>query len=590
MSEEVASTADGGTPALRSFVELTRRRWIFATLVVATTIVMAVLFSLMLAHPDIGLLDFLLVAVFTLSLPCPAIGMWHSLIGFALKRARDPLALVIPPAARACRDDPILTRTAVAMTMRNEDPARPFAALAAVRRDLDASGQGAHFDFFVLSDSTDAGVIAAEEREVAIYGATFGDTRLVYRRRSVNTGYKGGNIHDFCGQFGGDYAFLVPLDIDSLMTADAVLRLIRIMQDDPHLGILQSLASGLPTESLFARVFGFGHRLGMACFVYGADWWQGDTCQFWGHNAAIRLTPFTAQCRLPVLSGAPPLGGPIICHDQIEAAFMRRARYDVRFLPVQGGSYEDNPPAAPDFVKRNSRWCRGNLQNLRLIGTSGLTATSRFHLAYMAGKFFTAVAVVAFAVLAAIAAAARPADAPFPAMAALALYAAWIVMYLAPRLIGALDALLRQAAAHGGAGRLIAGTSVELVFTLLLTPISMFEATYAMLTLISGVNVDWQAQHREGYWLPWRQAITAMWRPTLFGATLLAFLTFAAPAATAWFLPLLAGLLLSVPFTVATSSAMLGALARRARLCAVPEEFKPPAVVADMLPLLLRGV
>ena len=325
------------------------------------------------------------------------------------------------------------------------------------------------------------------------------------------------------------------------MTAARVVRLIRIMQRNPRLGILQSLACGLPTESFFARVFGFGHQLGMLCFVYGADWWQGDCCQFWGHNAAIRLEPFTAQCRLPVLSGEPPFGGHIICHDQIEAAFMRRAGFDVRFLPEQSGSYEGNPPAAPDFVKRNTRWCRGNLQNLRLIGAPGLTATSRFHLAYMAGKFFTAVVVVVFAVLAALAAAARSPEEPFPATAAIALYAAWFAVYLMPRLIGTLDASIRQAESHGGAGRLIVGAITEIAFTVLLTPISMFEAAYATLAFLSSGSVEWDGQHRDGYRMPWRQVFGAMWRPTLFGVALLGLLAIAAPTAIPWFAPFLAG-------------------------------------------------
>jgi membrane glycosyltransferase len=580
-----------GAPALVHPVDvLARRRLIFATLVIATTTAMTALFALTLAHPGVGLLDCLLIAAFALSVPCPAIGMWNSVIGFVmLHGARDPLASVIPPATRARDEDPLVTRTAIAITIRNESPVRPFAALAAMRRDLDATGHGDHFDFFVLSDSTEPDVVAAEEAKVAEVCNAFGDARLVYRRRAANVGYKGGNIHDFCEHFGKAYAFLVPLDVDSLMTAGTLLRLVRIMQSNPQLGILQSLASGLPTASLFARVFGFGHRLGMACFVYGADWWQGDCCQFWGHNAAIKLQPFTAQCRLPVLSGEPPFGGHIICHDQIEAALMRRAGYDVRFLPEQGGSYEGNPPAAPDFVKRNSRWCRGNLQNLRLIGAPGLPAVSRFHLAYMAGKFFTAVAVVVFAILAALSAALRPLDAPFPAFAALALYAAWLAMYLMPRLIGTFDALMRQAAAHGGAGRLIVGAVVEILFTILLTPISIFEAAYAILALVCGVNVDWDGQHRDGYRMPWRPAFAAMWRPTLFGVALLAFLAIMAPTTIPWFAPFLAGLVLAVPFTVATSSVMLGTAAQRWRLCAVPEEFAPPAVVREMLPLLLDG-
>ena len=75
------------------------------------------------------------------------------------------------------------------------------------------------------------------------------------------------------------------LDADSFMTAGAVLRLVRIMQADPRLGILQSLVVGLPSTSAFARVFQFGMRLGMRSYTLGSAWWQGDCGPYWGHNA-----------------------------------------------------------------------------------------------------------------------------------------------------------------------------------------------------------------------------------------------------------------------------------------------------------------
>ena len=59
------------------------------------------------------------------------------------------------------------------------------------------------------------------------------------------------------------YDFAVVLDANSLMTADSVLRLVRIMQANPRLGILQSLVTGMPSTSAFARIFQFGMRLGM---------------------------------------------------------------------------------------------------------------------------------------------------------------------------------------------------------------------------------------------------------------------------------------------------------------------------------------
>ena len=86
---------------------------------------------------------------------------------------------------------------------------------------------------------------------------------VTYRRRAVNTGFKAGNFCDFCERWGAQHEFAVTLDADSFMTAAAILRLVRIMQADPKLGILQGLVVGLPSTSAFARIFQFGMRLGM---------------------------------------------------------------------------------------------------------------------------------------------------------------------------------------------------------------------------------------------------------------------------------------------------------------------------------------
>lgn len=67
----------------------------------------------------------------------------------------------------------------------------------------------------------------------------------------------------FCARWGGDYELMLPLDADSVMTGDAIQRLVRIMQAHPKIGILQSLVVGMPSSSAFARIFQFGMRHGM---------------------------------------------------------------------------------------------------------------------------------------------------------------------------------------------------------------------------------------------------------------------------------------------------------------------------------------
>ncbi len=93
------------------------------------------------------------------------------------------------------------------------------------------------------------------------------------------------------------------------MAPSDILRLVRIMQANPCLGILQSLVVGLPTASPFARAFQFGMRLGMRSYTLGSAWWQGECGPYWGHNALLRVAPFREHCVLPRIAGPPAPGG-----------------------------------------------------------------------------------------------------------------------------------------------------------------------------------------------------------------------------------------------------------------------------------------
>ena len=91
---------------------------------------------------------------------------------------------------------------------------------------------------------------------------------------------------------------MLVLDADSTMSAAAMLRLVRVMQANPRLGILQTLVVGRPSENAFTRVFQFGMRNGMRTHATGLAWWQGPSGPYWGHNAIIRIAPFAAYCAL----------------------------------------------------------------------------------------------------------------------------------------------------------------------------------------------------------------------------------------------------------------------------------------------------
>jgi hypothetical protein len=237
----------------------------------------------------------------------------------------------------------------------------------------------------------------------------------IIRRRSDGVGYKAGNIRDFLDRWGDDYDLMLGLDADSFLGASSILHMVRIVQANPMLGILQSLVVGMPSRSAFARIFQFGMRHGMRSYTMGAAWWAGDCGPYWGHNAVIRVAPFRAHCRLPVLSGNGPLSGHILSHDQIEAVLMRRAGYEVRVLPEEMESFEENPPHLTEFTRRDLRWCQGNMQYWRLLAMPGLKPMSRFQIAWAILMYLSAFAWVAFMLLAALKVfEAEPIGEPFP--------------------------------------------------------------------------------------------------------------------------------------------------------------------------------
>ena len=41
---------------------------------------------------------------------------------------------------------------------------------------------------------------------------------------------------------------------------------------------------------------------------------------------------------------------------------MRRAGYEVRVLPEEDLGWEENPPTLIEFIRRDLRWCQGNMQ------------------------------------------------------------------------------------------------------------------------------------------------------------------------------------------------------------------------------------
>jgi membrane glycosyltransferase len=575
------------TPAgLQRTGTILQRRLLVLALNLGTIAVLGYFMARVLGDDGWSALDMGIFASFVIGTPWTVVGFWNAAIGFWLLHfSSSPVAQVSPFLKAARRRAPLTIRTAVLMTLRNEDPARAFARLTILRQSLDETGEGGKFDYYVLSDTSDMEVAAAEERLFSAWSAGFADpSRAVYRRRERNEGYKAGNLRDFVTRWGAKYEVMLPLDADSLMSGAEIVRFSRIMQAYPRLGILQSLVVGTPSPSAFARIFQFGMRHAMRAYTTGSSWWMADCGPYWGHNAFIRVAPFTHHCELPMLPGKPPLGGWVLSHDQIEATLMRRAGYEVRVCPVEGASWEDNPPSILEFTKRDLRWCQGNMQYWRLLGLPGLLPLSRVQILLAILMYVGSLSWMILIALSALKVFEPGTITPAQLEMGATLFGVCFLMSLAPKFFGMLDAAVTKGgvARYGGFLRFAAGAMTELFFSVIFAPVASFRTALFMIGLLFGRATVWNGQQRDVQGLSWTTAIMGMWPQTLFGLALFSLLAAQAPGALIWASPLLIGLIFSAPFAVLTASPTFGAFLARIGLCAVPEEFAMPPELARL--------
>ncbi len=568
------------------------RRVLFCVLFAATMAGSLLLAALALSPGGIGVIDIVLLVFFAMTLPWMVAGFWNAMIGFLIMRfSDDPIAVVVPITGQLRGDEPLNASTAILLCIRNELPDRMIRNLEPMLAGLAASGFGDRFHLYVLSDTSDSDIAAKEEGHFDLLANRWrGRVAVTYRRRDINTGYKAGNIRDFCERWGAQHEFAVTLDADSFMTADAVLRLVRIVQADPKLGILQGLVVGLPSTSAFARVFQFGMRLGMRSYTIGSAWWQGDCGPYWGHNAAIRLKPFIAHCALPVVSKDGSDDRHILSHDQIEAALMRAAGYDVRVLPEEDLGWEENPPTLIEFIRRDLRWCQGNMQYWQFLVMPGLKWVSRYQLALAILMFIGSPAWIGMLVVATLSLAFVEAPGQYiRADAGVALFICVLVMWFSPKLASAIDILSRPALRRqfGGTACFLINYAIETIYSVLLCPILWFGHTMFLTGLLFGREIGWIGQTRDDHAVPFTLAFHNLWPHTLLGFATLGTLTLTHPGAIPYALFLAGGPALAIPFAIISAWPWLGTLSARIGLGRLPEELAPPAALhALMLPAI----
>ncbi len=497
--------------------------------------------------------------------------------------------------------------TALVMPIYNEDPTRTTAALQAMGEALQKIGAERSFEIVILSDSTNADAWIRETLSVANLRAALGAIMPVwYRRRWQNIARKSGNLEDFVTRWGGRYDHMIVLDADSLIDAPTLKRLLDAMQADPKLGILQTAPQLIGARTFFARLQQFAACVYGPVITRGLAAWSGDSGNYWGHNAIIRVSAFAQYCGLPKLEGRKPFGGFVLSHDFVEAALMRRGGWKVRMATDVGGSWEESPPTLIDIAIRDRRWAQGNLQHMKIVGAAGLRFISRMHLSvgimsYLSSPLWLVMIGIGFA----LAIQSRlirpeyfshdfqlfPTWPRFDVTLMMALFWFSMLVLLIPKMLGLMRALLSKRIRRGAGGVIgvMASFLLEVVLSALYAPILMVVQCRHVLEVFLGKDSGWKPQRRDSDGTSWIDAWRFHRRHMLLSCVTAVIVYFISPPLLAWVSPALLGLFLAIPLSRLSGSESLGRFLSRLGLLRTPEEVETPALVARREELVRAG-
>lgn len=567
----------------------------FSTVFVLTAFV-SLLFADLLWRTGWSASRTVLLVLFIVLFLLMAIGCMQAVFGFVLRLIGDERRITRLGDYRS--RSVAGTSTAIVFPVYNEDVARVCEGLRATYESVAKTGQIGHFDFFILSDSTDANKWVEEERrwfklvqELDALG------RIYYRRRFFNDGKKSGNVRDFLRSWGRRYRYFIVADADSILRGETVVGLVKLMETHPHVGLIQTVPALINAESLFGRMQQFANRFYAPIFISGLNYWAQNFGNYWGHNAIIRTETFMNCCDLPQLPGRKPFGGQILSHDFVEAALMLKENWGVWMAHDLEGSYEEAPQGLIENAQRDQRWCQGNLQHTMVIFARGLYGASRLHLllgifGYLASPLWLAflltfnwmcwkheqtgltdITVRAF----------NPWIKVSGTMHALLVFGICMTVLMLPKFLALLDlALHKRRKEFGGLTRTAASVVLETAFSTLHAPLQMLWHTKFVVTNLLGITVGWSSQKRAADGTTWSYAVARHWGHTVAGMVWGGLSFWLDRASFWWFAPVILGMIVSIPLSVLTSRSTWGKRARRAGLFLVPEETMPPPEIVSL--------
>ena len=208
-------------------------------------------------------------------------------------------------------------------------PAPRDGALAGDRsKRSSATGQGARFDWYLLSDTTDP-----DHLDRGGGGVPRAARACRARRASIaiapTTCRKAGNIAEWIARFGAAYDHMIVLDADSLMTGDDHRPPRRRDGGNPHAGAHPDVADCRQRVTACSPLAAVRRPRLWADDIAGNAWWQGPDGNYWGHNAIIRVAAFAEHASLPMLRGGGRSAAISSATISSRRRFMRRAGWAI---------------------------------------------------------------------------------------------------------------------------------------------------------------------------------------------------------------------------------------------------------------------
>ena len=536
--------------------------------------------------------DYIVIGLFPLLFGQVAIGFVIALFGFFDHwRGGDKFHLM-RRAWREKEETIPLAATAIVVPVYNEEVGRVSRAIENMWRSLEKTGQLEHFDFYLCSDSNNVDRWVEEECAwISLCQRLKAFGKIFYRKRRHSVNGKAGNMADFCRRWGKRYRYMIVLDADSIMRGETMVRLVRAMEANPQVGILQTQPYMVLGQSVLRRFLQFGSHLYGGIFSHGISVAQMSSGSYWGHNAIIRTAPFIEYCDLPMLPVPDPSKRHVLSHDTVEAALMMRAGYEVWIAHEEPGSYEEGPPNLSDMLKRDRRWCAGNLQHFWFLFARGVAMGSRLQiwiglmaylcsplwLIFLVAGFFSTYARSRFLLLSA-----GPEDlgAATPSHAYV-LFIITLVLLFLPRVMAMLINLT-QAQKYGGVVPLFVSTILETGLSILMAPVLMMFHTMFVLQTLLGLRIEWTNQNRADSGLSVGHCLKLYGWLTILGVGGAIAATYYLGKASFWLTPIFLGWTLAPLLAWFTASVGMGNLLRSWRIFMTPEERELPEELAGL--------